>query len=235
MLSSVTLRRLPELAGAAALVPDQQAGVRRRGRRAPAVRRRPAAAAAVDGRARTSCVRDPGRMLDAEEFLSPYGLRTLSRAHLDEPFTVHAGRQRLHRRLRAGRVDQRPVRRQLQLARPDLDAGQLPAHRGAARATPSSSATTCWSSTRPARARRLTLAEIADDLSRPADLAVPAGRGRPPARSTATRELFQTHPDWKDLIAFPEYFHGDNGAGLGAWHQTGWTALVVDLILTLRR
>ena len=55
------------------------------------------------------------------------------------------------------------------------------------------------------------------------------------ARSTGRNELFQTHPDWKDLIVFPEYFHGDNGAGLGAWHQTGWTALVVDLILTLRR
>jgi len=36
---------------------------------------------------------------------------------------------------------------------------------------------------------------------------------------------------WKDNIAFNEYFHGDNGAGLGATHQTGWTALVADLIL----
>ncbi len=48
-------------------------------------------------------------------------------------------------------------------------------------------------------------------------------------------ETFQNHPDWTDLSSFPEYFHGDNGAGLGAWHQTGWTALVVDLILTLHR
>ena len=39
----------------------------------------------------------------------------------------------------------------------------------------------------------------------------------------------------KGLIVFPEYFHGDNGAGLGAWHRTGWTALVADLILTLHR
>ncbi len=41
----------------------------------------------------------------------------------------------------------------------------------------------------------------------------------------------QTDPAWKDNLLFYEYFHGDNGAGLGAMHQTGWTALVVDLLL----
>ena len=44
-------------------------------------------------------------------------------------------------------------------------------------------------------------------------------------------ELLQTDPAWKDNLLFHEYFHGDNGAGLGAMHQTGWTALVADLIL----
>ena len=43
-------------------------------------------------------------------------------------------------------------------------------------------------------------------------------------------EKFQTDPHWKDLILFFEYFHGDNGAGLGASHQTGWTGLVAKLI-----
>jgi hypothetical protein len=43
--------------------------------------------------------------------------------------------------------------------------------------------------------------------------------------------LFQTDPHWQDAILFYEYFHGDTGAGLGASHQTGWTALVVNLIL----
>src|SRR5690606_9162162 len=43
-------------------------------------------------------------------------------------------------------------------------------------------------------------------------------------------EYFQTDPHWRDYIAFHEYFHGDNGAGLGASHQTGWTALVVSLL-----
>jgi hypothetical protein len=43
-------------------------------------------------------------------------------------------------------------------------------------------------------------------------------------------EKFQTDPNWRDYILFYEYFHGDNGAGLGASHQTGWTGLVAKLI-----
>jgi hypothetical protein len=68
----------------------------------------------------------------------------------------------------------------------------------------------------------------------PADRPVRAGLvGQAP--DLRRQRTLQNHPDWKDMVVFPEYFHGDNGAGLGAWHQTGWTALVVDLILTLRR
>ena len=89
---------------------------------------------------RTACARCPGRTWTSRS-----------------PCTL--GGQRLHRRLRAGRVDQRPVRRQLQLARPDLVPGQLPADRGAAARSPRSSATTCWSSTRPAPASRRTLSD----------------------------------------------------------------------------
>jgi hypothetical protein len=48
-------------------------------------------------------------------------------------------------------------------------------------------------------------------------------------------ETFQCDPYWRDLILFYEYFHGDNGAGLGASHQTGWTALVASLIDEWRR
>ena len=43
-------------------------------------------------------------------------------------------------------------------------------------------------------------------------------------------EKFQSDPHWRDYILFYEYFHGDNGAGLGASHQTGWTGLVAKLI-----
>jgi hypothetical protein len=45
--------------------------------------------------------------------------------------------------------------------------------------------------------------------------------------------LFQEDPHWRDLVLFYEYFHGDNGAGLGASHQTGWTGLVARLIQSL--
>ena len=43
-------------------------------------------------------------------------------------------------------------------------------------------------------------------------------------------EKFQQDPHWRDLVLFYEYFHGDNGAGIGASHQTGWTGLVAKLI-----
>ena len=52
--------------------------------------------------------------------------------------------------------------------------------------------------------------------------------GRRPVYGGA--EKFQTDPHWRDHLLFYEYFHGDNGAGLGASHQTGWTALVASLI-----
>jgi len=45
--------------------------------------------------------------------------------------------------------------------------------------------------------------------------------------------LFQTDPYWRDLLPFHEYFHGDSGAGVGASHQTGWTALVACLIFDM--
>ena len=43
-------------------------------------------------------------------------------------------------------------------------------------------------------------------------------------------ETFQRDPHWRDLVLFYEYFHGDNGAGIGASHQTGWTGLVAKLL-----
>jgi len=46
-------------------------------------------------------------------------------------------------------------------------------------------------------------------------------------------EKFQTDPNWRDYILFYEYFHGDNGAGVGASHQTGWTGIVARLIQML--
>ena len=75
----------------------------------------------------------------------------------------------------------------------------------------------------------LSLAEIASELSRRLTcifLRDEAGR-RPVYGGT---EIFQVDPHWRDHILFYEYFHADNGAGIGACHQTGWTALVAKLI-----
>ena len=60
---------------------------------------------------------------------------------------------------------------------------------------------------------------------------VPGPDGRRPVYGGTER--FQSDPHWKDLLLFHEYFHGDNGAGLGASHQTGWTGLVARIIQVL--
>ena len=77
--------------------------------------------------------------------------------------------------------------------------------------------------------RLLTLGEVASELSmRLVKLFL---RNRDGTRPIYGRQrIWQTDPAWRDLILFNEYFHGDNGAGLGASHQTGWTALVAKLI-----
>jgi hypothetical protein len=73
------------------------------------------------------------------------------------------------------------------------------------------------------------LLEIAQDLAdRVVSIYVRSSDGHRPVYGGTTR--FQQDPEWDNLLFF-EYFHGDNGAGLGASHQTGWTALVVDLLL----
>jgi hypothetical protein len=77
--------------------------------------------------------------------------------------------------------------------------------------------------------RLLTLDAIAADLSdRLISLFVRDADGRRPCFGGT--ELLQSDPAWRDNLVFSEYFHGDNGAGLGASHQTGWTGLVADLI-----
>jgi hypothetical protein len=75
----------------------------------------------------------------------------------------------------------------------------------------------------------LTLWEVATELSqRLARIFLRDESGRRPVFGGA--EKFQTDPHWRDLLLFYEYFHGDNGAGIGASHQTGWTGLVAKLM-----
>jgi hypothetical protein len=78
-------------------------------------------------------------------------------------------------------------------------------------------------------ARRLNLWDVAGDLSRRLSSVFLKGEdGRRPVYGGT--EKFQVDPHWRDLILFYEYFHGDDGAGIGASHQTGWTALVAKLL-----
>jgi hypothetical protein len=171
------------------------------------------------------------RMLDPAEFLSPYGLRTLSRAHLDNPFTVVLGENEFTvgyepaestTAMFGGNSNWRgpvwfPVnyliidglRRFGEFFGDDLLI-EYPTGSG----------------------RKHTFTEIADDLTRRlVSIFLLDERGRRPVHGSV--ELFQRDERWRDLIPFHEYFHGENGRGLGASHQTGWTALVIDMIITL--
>jgi len=76
----------------------------------------------------------------------------------------------------------------------------------------------------------MSLWDVAKELSRRLEsIFLRDEKGRRPVYGGA--EKFQTDPHWRDLMSFYEYFHGDNGAGIGASHQTGWTALVAKLML----
>lgn len=77
--------------------------------------------------------------------------------------------------------------------------------------------------------QRLNLYEVAEQLAgRLASIFLPDREGRRPV--FGSQETFQTDPHWKDHLLFYEYFHGDNGAGIGASHQTGWTGGVASLM-----
>ena len=75
----------------------------------------------------------------------------------------------------------------------------------------------------------LNLGEVAAESRRGSrSIFLPDADGRRPCHGNDPR--FASDPHWKDLVLFHEYFHGDNGRGVGASHQTGWTALAVRLL-----
>jgi hypothetical protein len=77
--------------------------------------------------------------------------------------------------------------------------------------------------------RHMNLFEVSQELSRRlVRIFTRNNEGRRPVYGGA--EKFQSDPHWRELVPFHEYFHGDNGAGIGASHQTGWTGLIAKLI-----
>jgi hypothetical protein len=171
------------------------------------------------------------RMLDENEFLSPHGLRALSRYHLDHPYSLEVhGRTYEVRYLPAesdsgmfgGNSNWRgpvwfPVnylifRGLLHLYAYYGDGFTVECPTGSG--------------------RQCTLFEVAVEIGRRlVSIFLPGADGRRPVWGGAER--FQTDPNWKDEPLFYEYFHGDNGAGLGASHQTGWTGIVARIIQVL--
>ena len=168
------------------------------------------------------------RMLDETEFLSPHGLRAVSRFHKDHPFTMNVGgtEYRLDYEpaesttgLFGGNSNWRgpiwfPLNYLLIEALQKFDYYLGPDYKVAC-PTGSDNMLSLWE-VAAELSRRLTRTFLPDDNNQ-----------RPVYGATA---MFQTDPHWKDLLLFFEYFHGDNGAGLGASHQTGWTGLVAKLI-----
>lgn len=168
------------------------------------------------------------RMLDPAEFLSDYGVRSLSRYHLDQPYILdlHGTRYEVaylpaesDSGLFGGNSNWRgpiwcplnyllidALRRFHAYYRDDFLV-ECPAGTG----------------------NKLTLSQIADFLARRLiAIYLPGPDGRRPVNGGTA--VMQEDPHWRDHLLFYEYFHGDNGAGIGASHQTGWTALVANLL-----
>jgi hypothetical protein len=172
------------------------------------------------------------RLGDEEEFLSPYGVRALSAAYRGRPLEIW---QDGHV---AATVDYEPAESTSALFGGNsnwrgpvwfpvnslLIGALLRYHRhlgdGYTIEYPRGSG------------RQRTLREVSIDLAeRLVGIFLPDERGRRPVFGGLER--FQGDPEWRDALLFHEYFNGDDGAGLGASHQTGWTGLVADLIIRL--
>jgi hypothetical protein len=163
-------------------------------------------------------------LLDENEFLGPYGIRSLSRYHLDHPFTFRVGREEYkvqylpaesNTGMFGGNSNWRgPVWMPVNglLIRALLNLYQFYGDEFKVECPTGSG-------------KMMTLYEVAKEVARRlAAIFVRDETGKRPVYGGSKK--FQEDPHWKDYILFYEYFHGDNGAGLGASHQTGWTGLI---------
>jgi hypothetical protein len=163
-------------------------------------------------------------VLDEAEFLSPHGIRSISAHHRASPFVFHFGGQEF-------RVDYVPGESNTWLFGGNsnwrgpiwfpmnyLLVESLQRYAGFFRDELKAEYPT-------GSGRYIDLAEVSRELSRRlASIFLPDAEGRRPVHADAAR--YASDPHFRDLVLFYEYFHGDTGSGLGASHQTGWTALV---------
>jgi hypothetical protein len=168
------------------------------------------------------------RMLDESEFLSEYGIRALSRVHADQPYVFDLGGE-------ATRVDYWPAESESRLFGGNSNwRGPiwLPVNYlliGSLRRFHNYYGDEFRVEHPTGSGRLLTLHEIADELSwRLVRIFARGDDGRRPV--FGEYEHLQNDSCFRDHILFYEYFHGDNGRGVGASHQTGWTGLVANLI-----
>jgi len=168
------------------------------------------------------------KMLDENEFLSPYGIRSLSKFHEQHPYVLYAGGQEyrvnyLPAESNTGMfggnsnwrgpiwmpVNVMIIRGLLNFYLYYGDSFQIECPTGSG--------------------RMMNLFEVSKEIAeRLTGIFLCNEEGRRPVYGGT--EKFQDDPHWRDFILFYEYFHGENGAGLGASHQTGWTGLVAKLI-----
>jgi hypothetical protein len=166
-------------------------------------------------------------MLDEDEFLGPHGIRSVSRRHLDQPVEFDWGGQHYEVRYLPAESDtgmfggnsnwRGPVWFPMNLV---ILRGLIQLHRYYGDRLK----VECPTGSGTELDLRAVAVEIADRLVR---TFLPDEHGRRPVFGGI--ETFQTDPHWRELLLFHEYFHGDNGAGLGASHQTGWTGAVALL------
>jgi len=170
------------------------------------------------------------RMLDPAEFLSPYGIRALSRYHKDHPY-VFAVDGHVYR------VDYEPAESSTGLFGGNsnwrgpiwmpVNMLLIQSLRKMYSYYGDSFTVECPTGS----GRQMNLWEVANEIARRlGSIFLRDAEGCRPVYGKTDR--FQTDPHWRDLILFYEYFHGDNGAGVGASHQTGWTGLAAWLLMS---
>jgi hypothetical protein len=168
------------------------------------------------------------RMLDENEFLSPYGIRALSRYHAEHPYVLQVQGQDFSVRYRPAESDTATFGGNSNWRGPVW----IPMNLLVIRSLLSfylyygdNFKVECPIGS----GRQLNLFGVAQEISaRLAAIFLRDASGRRPVFGGSQK--FQTDPQWRDYIQFYEYFHGDNGAGVGASHQTGWTGCIAPLI-----